>query len=296
MAAQRRSGRSRFSLFILLLLSATLLTLDARNFQPVEQLKDGIAAMVSPFRSLGNAAFSPIGNAWENVSSSDDLEAENIQLRREIQQLLAEQIEASGAAEELADIKEQLRLPVSAEYEALIAEVTAGSISNFDEFVLEINRGAADGVVEGMPVVSIGGLVGRIEDTGQRNARVRLISDTGVSLGVQLVRSEEVGIMSGKGANEPLEVSKGSIRVNADVKIGDVVVTSGGDRSLYPPNLPVGMVVDIEVDQGNLQQILFVEPSASLDRIEFVTVLLFDPAAGDAQGTAQADLAEPGRA
>lgn len=294
MAAPRRSGRSRFSLFILVLLSATLLTLDARDFGPVEELKDGIAAVVSPFRSVGDAAFSPVGNAWENFSNSDDLKAENERLRQEIEELFADQIEASGAAEELADIKEQLGLDVSADYDTLIAEVTAGSISNFDEFVIEINRGAADGVVEGMPVITTGGgLIGRVEDTGQRNARVRLITDTGLSLGVQLVRSEEVGIMTGKGAGEPLEISKGSIRVNADVEIGDVVVTSGGERSLYPPDLAVGTVVDIEVDEGNLEQKLRVEPVASLDRIEFVTVVLFDPAAGQAQGTAQASP-EPG--
>ena len=94
MAAPRRSGRSRFSLFILVLLSATLLTLDARDFGPVEELKDGIAAVVSPFRSVGDAAFSPVGNAWENFSNSDDLEAENERLRQEIEELFADQIEA----------------------------------------------------------------------------------------------------------------------------------------------------------------------------------------------------------
>ena len=106
---------------------------------------------------------------------------------------------------------------------------------------------------------------------------MRLITDTGLSLGVQLVRSEEVGIMTGKGAGEPLEISKGSIRVNADVEIGDVVVTSGGERSLYPPDLAVGTVVEIEVDEGNLETEATRRTVASLDRIEFVTVVLFDP-------------------
>ena len=47
MAAPRRTGRSRFPLFVLFLTSVTLLTLDARDFGPVERLKDGVAAIYS---------------------------------------------------------------------------------------------------------------------------------------------------------------------------------------------------------------------------------------------------------
>lgn len=279
MAAPRRSGRSRFPIFVLLLASVTLLTLDARDFGPVETLKDGVSAVLRPIRTVGDTAFSPIGNAWDNFSSADDLEAENEQLRAEVEELRANQIRDTGAADELAQLRAQLDLADTVSYDTVVADVTARSISNFDLLAFEINRGAADGVRDGMPVISVGGLIGRVEDTRQRTARVRLISDTSVNVGVVVVGADEPGIMAGQGDGELLRIGNNTIPVDAEVAVGDVVVTSGGDRSPYPPGLPVGTVAEIEVDEASLEKVLYVEPSASLQRYEFVTVVLFDPEA-----------------
>lgn len=279
MAAPRRSGRSRFSLFILLLLSITLLTLDARGFTPVERLKDGMAAAVSPVRSLGDTVFSPVGNAWENFSNSDDLEAENERLRQELEELRAQRIDDEGAADRLAALERELGLRDTVGYDTVIAEVTARSISNFDQLVFEINRGRSDGIRDGMPVVTAGGLIGKIEDTGRRTARVRLIADTQVQVGVLVVGPDEAGIMAGQGEGEYPEIGNGTIPARADISLGDVVVTLGGERSAYPPDLPVGTVVEIEIDEASLEQRLKVEPSASLERFDFVTVVLYDPEA-----------------
>lgn len=258
-------------------MSVTLLTLDARGFGPVETFKDGVAAVVRPFRSVGDTVFSPVGNAWENFQNSDDLEAENAELRAEIEELRRNQIDDAGAAERLARLEEELGLADSVEFETKVAEVTARSISNFDQLVFEINRGRVDGVRDGMPVISAGGLIGRVEDTRQQSARVRLVSDTSVNVGVLMVGTDEVGIMSGQGDGELLKVANGTIRVDAEVPLGTAVVTSGGDRSPYPPGLAVGTVVEVQVNEGNLEKVLLVEPSASLERYDVVTVVLFDP-------------------
>jgi rod shape-determining protein MreC len=277
MAVPRRSGRSRFTIFLLLLMTVTLLTLDARNVAVIEKFKDGIAAAVSPFRGVGDKVFGPVGDAWTSVNENDELEGELERLQAEVERLSAAQIADSGAAEELDGLKSQLGLPVGDEFETVIAEVVAGSISNFDEFVVEINRGASDGIQDGMPVVTVGGLVGRVEDTGQFNARVRLITDPTVSVTVLVVGTEEVGIMSGRGDANLLEVGKGSVRADSVVEVGDFIITSGSDRSLYPAGLEVGRVEEIEVDQGKLEKKLLIQTSASLTRLRFVTVVLFDP-------------------
>ena len=279
MAAPRRTGRSRFGLFVLLLTSVTLLTLDARNFGPVETLKDGVAAVVSPFRSLGDTVFSPIGDAWTSISENDELEAELERLREEVELLNAGRIADTGAAEELEALKVELGLPIREEYDTVIAEVVAGSISNFDEFVVEINQGSLDGVRDGMPVVTEGGLVGRVEDTGAQNARVRLISDPTVSVPVQVLGTETVGLMTGRGSNQPLRVGNGSVRIDEAAEVGDFVVTSGSSRSLYPFGVAVGVITEVEIDQGTLEKRLLIEPSASTTRLRFVTVLLYDPEA-----------------
>ncbi len=293
MAAPRRTGRSRFPLFVLFLTSVTLLTLDARDFAPVERLKDGIAAVVSPFRSLGDRAFSPIGDAWTAIGENDELESELERLREEVEVLTADRIADTGAAEELEDLKRELDLPVSDDYDTVVAEVVAGSISNFDEFVVEINQGSFDGIRDGMPVVTAGGLVGRVEDTGAQNARVRLITDPTVSVAIQVLGTETVGLMTGRGDNQRLRVGNGSVRVDEEAEIGDFVVTSGSPGSLYPFGLAVGTVAEVEIDQGTLEKRLFIEPSSSLTRLRFVTVVLFDPEAPTEETEPTPDDAEP---
>ena len=70
-----------------------------------------------------------------------------------------------------------------------------------------------------MAVVSVGGLIGRIEDPGLRSSRVRLITDPNVNVGVLAVGTNEIGILNGGGVGQPLKVSAG-IPVSTDVEIG----------------------------------------------------------------------------
>lgn len=276
MALPRHSGRSRFPLVVLLLAAVTLLSLDARDFGPVESLKSGVATALSPFRSIGNTVFGPVGDAWQSISDSDDLEAENEQLRDQIDQLLKERIENVGAAEDLEQLRAQLDLRGTGGFDTVVAEVTAGSVSNFDPYVIEIDKGSADGVEELMPVITAGGLVGRIEDVRSNGARVRLITDPGLQIGVVVVGSDEIGIAAGTGEDKPLRVIDG-VPVGAEVDVGDLLMTSGLDRSPYPEGLAVGTVAEVEVDQVALEKELVVEPSAQMTRLLFVTVVLYDP-------------------
>lgn len=292
MAAPRHSGRSRFPLAILLLISVTLLTLDARNFGPVETLKDGVAAVMSPFRSLGDTVFGPVGDAWTSIGEADDLREENELLRQQIEELEALVIADVGAAEELEELRRLVGLDAAIGFTTVTAEVTAGSVSNFDPFVLEINRGSSNGVAENQPVLSGQSLVGRVDEARRGSARVRLLSDPDVGVGVQVVGKDEVGILRGQGEGELLIVDAG-IEVGADVEVGDLIVTSGLGRSLYPENLAIGTVLEVRVDEVNLELDLLVQPTASLDRFTFVSVVQFDADAVIADGT-EGDAEEDG--
>jgi len=55
-----------------------------------------------------------------------------------------------------------------------------------------------------------------------------------------------------------------------------LVVTSGIEGSPYPPDLPVGVVVNVEVDQAELQQRVSIRPSSDLDRLSFITIILWN--------------------
>jgi rod shape-determining protein MreC len=152
----------------------------------------------------------------------------------------------------------------------------AGPPGNFEQTV-EIDKGTEDGIKVGMPVVSAAGLVGKIVDVSDQRSIVGLISDPGFRVGVRLVDSQDVGVARGQGTGQPLIVDTG-IDSKLDVKEGEVITTSGLERTLFPPDVPVGKVLSKQTSPGELEQDLFVQPLADLDGLSYVNVMLWEPA------------------
>ena len=283
MAVPQRSSGSRFTLAILLLISVTLISLDARGYEPLANLRKATTAIIQPFRNIASIIFDPVADAWESLSEGDALERENALLREQLSELLEYRVTTEGAVEELTALRTQLDLENIGGQKTIVAEITARSVSNFDPYIIEIGKGTQSGIREGMAVVSVGGLIGRIEDPGLRSSRVRLITDPNVNVGVLAVGTNEIGILSGGGVGQPLKVSDG-IPVSAQVEIGSIMVTSGSERSPYPGGFAVGTILEIVVDEINLEKELVVAPTGQLENLEFVTVILYEPTISELGG------------
>jgi len=242
----------------------------------VGNLKKAGIVVVQPFRSLARVVISPVGNVWESFTNGDELERENAVLRRQLDELLSYRIANEGAVNDLEALRTQLGLQGLGGQETIVAEVTAGSVSNFDPYILEINKGTQSGIREGMPVISTGGLIGRIENPGLQDSRVRLITDPTVNIGVLAIGTKEIGILTGNGVDQPMRVLDG-IPIAAPVEVGSILVTSGLDRSPYPEGFAVGSVVEIIPDEVNLEKELLVEPTGEMQNLDFVTVVLYQP-------------------
>jgi rod shape-determining protein MreC len=115
----------------------------------------------------------------------------------------------------------------------MVSLVTAGP---FHSALLD--RGRAEGLDAGGVVVGVDGLLGRVVGTGERTARVQLLSDRLAAVGVLLPRSGRVAVARGNGTGG---IFVEYVPVIADVVAGDQVVTSGTD-GIYPRDLPVGTV------------------------------------------------------
>ena len=86
----------------------------------------------------------------------------------------------------------------------------------------------------------------------------------------------ETGQMVGKGVDEPPQVNLiDDSPAFGTPEIGDTVLTAGGDRSLAPADIPIGVVSDVRHGSPSEGWILDVEPLAELEGLEFVQVILY---------------------
>ena len=270
----RGPGQSRFTLAVLAVISVTIIAIDLLGVGPVDIVRDGVNGALSPVRAVGNAIF---GN-----HDSDEVAA----LRERIAELEGAEIQAANYQAELRRLQASLDVELPEDIPAVSATIISDHVGNFDD-AIEIDVGANRGIEVNMPVVAGPNLVGIVDSVTFNSARILLISNPAVNVGVVHVPSGEVGIAHGQGEDEPMVIDNG-FDSTAEVAEDDAFVTDGPSGSNYPPGLPVGRAVRIQAADTPLEQHVFIEPVADLDTLNEVAVLLFTPSRA-AQGGGEAD-------
>ena len=105
-----------------------------------------------------------------------------------------------------------------------------------------LNKGSKDGVEIGSTVTGPGGLLGRVNNTSLFTSSVTLLTSPESKLGVWVDRSQINGLLVGSGDDHPSLILYSK---EADIKVGDFVSSSPA-RSLFPPNIPIGIVQSID--------------------------------------------------
>lgn len=277
MALIQRSGRSRHRLVLLALTAITFLTLDFRDFGPLDSAQSAVRDMLEPVVSLTSTVLSPVSDVWNGLFDYDELEADNEALREELDRLRGEQISAQADLAAFERLREAVDIGYVDDLEWVVAEVVRRGVGNFDEDVITIDKGSRDGLAEDMAVVTGAGLVGRLEGVDSSTSTVQLLSDPSLIVGVRLVGVEEVGLAHPRGgAPGVLVVDQGlTWPENGDLadlpEVGSAVVTSALSR--YPAEIPVGVVAAVTtVDE--LTMIVDVTLLNDLDDLSFVSVVL----------------------
>ena len=296
MLSSQRGGRPRLILALLVLTAITLVTLDARGFGPVEAARGAAMTVISPFRSAVDWTTSPVRSAWNGIWNYRELEDENERLRAELDRLRGEDFREATAREVLEQVYTQSDLTFAGEIPSVLARVVSGPTSNFEETVT-IDKGSSDGIEVGMPAVTGAGLVGRVDRVTPSEAVIQLLTDPRMSVGVRLIPSGAPGLVEGRGRGRPPDLV---VTAGLELPDGARLQTSGLDRSLYPPDIPVGRVGPLgvddddggtdesELDEGEevselpeldvvVSERQPIELAANLDRLTFITVLLWSP-------------------
>ena len=139
---------------------------------------------------------------------------------------------------------------------------------------LVLDAGSADGVHVGQVLIDAGGVVGQVIATTPMHSTALLITDPDHALPVAVLRTGVRLVAYGTGRSDRLALA--SIPLSSDVKVGDVVVTSGlGER--FPAGFPVGTISALRPDDSRAFLVGDVKPAAQLDRGRDVLLLRSAP-------------------
>jgi len=276
--SRRTGGRSRLTIALLVLTSIILLTADFRDAAVVQSARRGAGTVFSPLRGAAETVSSPFSNAWHGITDYGDLEAENEDLRAQIEEAQGDAVLEDDAASQLAEILEQQNLEWVGDIDTTTARVLSSNPSNFSE-TIDISKGSNDGLKVDMPVVNGAGLVGRIVQVTPNRSTVQLITDPGFLVGVRLLGSDlATGTARGRGLGEDLLVdTRLEPEIDDPPEPGTALTTSGAQLSAFPDSIPVGKVRTVREAGGGLTLELVVRPMADTERMQFVTVLLWEP-------------------
>src|SRR4051812_37775848 len=180
----------------------------------------------------------------EKAARVDTLVAENTRLRA------------------LVDLKPALAV------KSMAAEVLYEASDPFSRKIF-IDRGASQGVVPGAPVIDEAGVLGQVTRVYPLSSEVTLLIDKEAAIPVLNTRSHQRSAAFGAdGSAMELRFMAG----NADVKVGDVLQTSGVD-GIYPPGLDVARVVKVDPRADSSFARIALAPTASADGVRHVLVL-----------------------
>jgi rod shape-determining protein MreC len=272
--APRRTSRPRFTLLLIVLTAITLITLDYRadGGGVTGSIRDGARTALQPVSTAVDFVVTPVGNVIGGVLDFGRVRRENAKLRDELADARSTVEAAQDAKSQLQRIEDEIGVTSTSDIPSVAARVSGGSPSVL-QLTIEIDKGKDDGITKGMPVVSGGALVGRIQRATGHRSTVQLLSDPGLSVGVRLARTGDLSVATGDGGDMKMSL----VEPNTDIHVDDAVVTSGLSQSEYPPGLPVGKVRSAKRDEAGLTQSVRLRPLVNLRRLSFVRVLQWAP-------------------
>jgi rod shape-determining protein MreC len=130
-----------------------------------------------------------------------------------------------------------------------------------------------------MPVVTGGGIVGRVISVSPWASQVMLLTDEKAGAGAvvgQLGQSGALGSVRGRSDLGVGVIEMRYVSGLETVEVGDYVMTTGQD-GIYPPGLTVGKVVEVKKGSATQAHQILIQPGAQLDHLEEVAVLLYHP-------------------
>ena len=219
---------------------------------------------------------SSISTYFSSIANLRSAADENGQLTQKVQELEVELKQKEELDQENSRLRKLLDLKEQSRYKVLTARIIGRDPSAWFDSAI-VNRGSLDGVKLNMPVVTDGGLVGRVTAVSPLTSQVDLItrdkSGVGAVVG-QIGGSNALGVVAGTSKKELLEMKY--VGGSVEVQVGQPVFTTGQD-GIFPSGLKIGDIVNLVSGSATTPHMIEIQPAARLGTMQEVGILLYDP-------------------
>lgn len=254
--------------FALLLLSLLLMFLDHRD-NHLDTVRNAISAAIYPIRVLVDAPSRLLAKAGEIIESRDELQRENDRLTDEILLTAPRLQQLSALRAENTRLRALLDARQQVPDEVRVVEIMAVDANPFRHSIV-LDLGSNDGVYDGQAIIDADGIIGQVMHTGPMTADAILISDPGHALMVEVNRNGLRTVAYGTGEFGRLDLP--GLPNNADIRAGDLLVTSGLGGT-FPSGYPVAVVNTVTRIPQQAFADVTATPSAALDQVREVMLI-----------------------
>lgn len=248
-------------------LSLVLVIADLR-FHTLEWARLAVATVAWPLQRITWIPIDAIGDFGAYVARQSNLLRDNEELRRRQLSNANLLLRQQHLEQENKRLRALLDMRARQPVEGRIAEILYAARDPFSRRVI-IDKGMQQGVSAGQAVVDDVGVIGQVVRVFPLTSEVLLLTDKDQAIPVEVQRSGLRAVLAGAGAGM-MELR--FLAANADVQIGDILMTSGLD-GVYLPGLPVAKVSRIDRDSSYAFARITCVPLAGVERHGLVLVL-----------------------
>ena len=238
------------------------MSLDHRT-DYVRHVRSGIAVLVYPLQYLVSMPANFLDWTGETLASRESLQEQNADLQRENQALRSQLHKLTFIEAENRHLRELLQSSKRIGERVLIAELLSVDLDPYRKQVV-VNKGDQDDLLyRGQPVVDAYGVMGKLVNVSPFSSTAMLITDPNHALPLQVNRNGLRAVAVGTGSEGLLELQH--LPNNADIKEGDLLVTSGLG-CVFPAGYPAARVTEVTTNPSLPFARVMAEPLAHLDR------------------------------
>lgn len=253
---------------VLIAVNIIVISINSRRYTTFGFERIAIS-FVAPFQELVTRSIDFIQGIWQHYFNLVTVSKENYELRKRLNQAMEEnnkwrELElANNRLRDLLNFQKRITKRVVA------AEVIGKDPSAWFKTVI-IDKGKADGLNKGLPVVMPEGIAGQVIEVSNHYSKVMLIIDRNSAVDALVQRSRARGVIKGESADR---CRLNYVLRKHDVRVGDTVVSSGLD-DVYPKGLRIGRISDVVKRNSEIFQEVTITPFVDFEKLEEVLVVL----------------------